>query len=132
MAKSAINTTSLTPAQSITFIKNQLKTNRTNIKKKFKPGKIIMFKYNAKNKKETYDKTPLVLVLRSSKSYMLGLNFHWLPIPLRVLLVKKIMSLPVNKKAIKNNTPLQFSYHQLRPFLYIMLGCLILLSHKTR
>jgi hypothetical protein len=55
------------------------------------------------------------MVLKSNKSHMLGLNFHWLPMPLRVLLIKKIIRL--NKQNIKNKVPLEFSYRTLKPFL---------------
>ena len=58
-----------------------------------------MYKYNAKNKEETFDATPLVLVLKYSRRYVLGINFHWAPIPLRIVLVKKILNM--NKRNIK-------------------------------
>lgn len=100
--------------QSQQYIKELLKT-KTNIKKKFKPGRILLMKYDAKDKTVMYDKTPLVMVLRVSKGYMLGLNFHWAPMPLRIALVKKIIQM--NAKNIKNNVPLEFSYSQIKPFL---------------
>jgi hypothetical protein len=104
----------LTKRESADYVKELMKT-KTNIKKKFQPGRILFYQYNAKDKTQTYDKTPLVMVLKSNKSHMLGLNFHWLPMPLRVLLIKKIISL--NKQNIKNKVPLEFSYRTLKPFL---------------
>jgi hypothetical protein len=88
---------------------------KVEIKKSLIPGNLLFYFYDAKDKEQTYDKTPLVLVLRRSKGYTLGLNFHWLPMPLRILLVKKILSM--NKKNIKNNKPLDFNYKDLKPFL---------------
>lgn len=105
----------LSKQDSIKYVKELLKTNMTNVKKKFQPGRIIFFKYNAKNQEDTFDKTPLVMVLRVSKGYMLGINFHWLPMPHRVVLIKHILK--INKRNIKNNVPLEFSYQQMKPFL---------------
>jgi hypothetical protein len=96
----------LTKRESADYVKELMKT-KTNIKKKFQPGRILFYQYNAKDKTQTYDKTPLVMVLKSNKSHMLGLNFHWLPMPLRVQ----------NIQNIKNKVPLEFSYRTLKPFL---------------
>ena len=43
----------------------------------------------------------LIFALSVSKSYTLGLNLHWTPIPLRITLLKVILRL--NKNNIKNN-----------------------------
>lgn len=80
-----------------------------------KPGNIILTSYNAKFKEFTYDKTPLVLVLRRGKTHTLGLNFHWLPVSMRLYLVNHILR--INKENIKNNKPLDFKYEDLKPML---------------
>jgi len=55
-------------------------------------GKLNMFFYDPKLKKELpyYDRFPLVLPLQSAPGGFLGLNFHYLPIPLRVQLLEVI------------------------------------------
>lgn len=79
------------------------------------PGKIISFLYNAKNKEDVFDRTPLAFVLRSNKTHTLAINFHWAPLPLRMILVKKILK--DNAKNIKLNKPLEFDYITLKGFL---------------
>lgn len=102
--------------ESFEFVKKMLKTKKTKLTlKDFEPGKLLMYKYNAKNKEETFDATPLVLILKYSRRYVLGINFHWAPIPLRIVLVKKILNM--NKRNIKEGKALDFSYKDLKPFL---------------
>ncbi len=106
----------LSPKESINFVKKMLKTKSTKLTlKDFEPGKLLMYKYNARYRENTFDATPLVLVLRYSRRYVLGVNFHWAPIPLRVVLVKKILNM--NKRNIKEGKALDFSYKDLKPFL---------------
>lgn len=81
----------------------------------FKPGNIVFTSYNAKHKEFTYDKTPLVLILKRGSRYTLGLNFHWLPVPKRVLLISEIMRR--NKRNIEAGRPLDFDYNDLKPML---------------
>lgn len=79
------------------------------------PGHMLFYRYDAKDKDKVYDKTPLVLVLRRSKGYVLGLNLHWTPVPLRITLLKVILKM--NKSNIVNGLPLQFSYDTVKPFI---------------
>ena len=55
-----------------------------------------MFVYDPKYKKTLpyYDTFPLVLPLERYRDGFLGLNFHYLPIPLRVRLLDKLNSIP--------------------------------------
>jgi len=55
-----------------------------------------MFIYDPKHKKTLpyYDTFPLVLPLERYNDGFLGLNFHYLPIPLRVRLLDKLKSIP--------------------------------------
>lgn len=76
---------------------------------------MIFFRYDAKFKDEVWDKTPLIFILRRSRGYTLGLNLHWTPIPLRLILIKLVFKL--NKQAIKNNQSLKITYQQLKPIL---------------
>lgn len=106
----------LSAAESIKFVTDLLKTKKRKMTlKDFEPGSLLMYNYNAKNKEETYDVTPLVMVLKYSRRYVLGINFHWAPIPLRIILVKKILQ--TNVKNIKAGKKLDFNYKTLKPFL---------------
>jgi len=81
----------------------------------FKPGNLIFTRYNAKDKTRVFDKTPLALVLRRNSHHTLVLNFHWLPMNMRINLVKVIIKM--NAQNIKNNKRLEFDYRQLKPLL---------------
>jgi len=61
-------------------------------------GKLNMFFYDPKLKNELpyYDRFPLVLPLQSAPGGFLGLNFHYLPISLRVQLLEVIDKKGVN------------------------------------
>jgi hypothetical protein len=72
-------------------------------------------RYDAKFKNKVYDKTPLILVLRRSKGYVLGLNFHWLPVALRLILLKIILKM--NKNNIKRGYPITITYQMLKPII---------------
>lgn len=78
----------------------------------FKPGKMVMFYYNPKFNKNPYDATPLCLVLKRSRSYTLGLNFHWMPKPLRKIFIGFIYK--QNKNNIKLNLPLVIDYKMIK------------------
>ena len=104
-----------TPAESIAMVKGLLKRKRSLAKANLKPGHLIFSHYDAKDKENTYDQTPLVLILRINKSHILGLNFHWVPFSMRINLVKHIIK--INAGAIRHRKPLKFSYRQLKPML---------------
>jgi hypothetical protein len=98
------------------LFKTLLTTNMTAFKQEhFLEHNMLFFKYDAKDKENTYDKTPLVLILRKTKGYVLGLNLHWTPVNLRLILLKLILKL--NKNNIKQNLPLQITYKMLKPIL---------------
>jgi len=100
---------------SVELVKGLMKRKRSIDKNELKPGHLFFTHYNAKNKEQTYDKTPLVLVLRRNASHTLGLNFHWIPMSMRINLVKHIME--INKTRIKHRKSLIFNYRQLKPML---------------
>lgn len=83
--------------------------------KHYRPGNIVFTSYNAKHKEFTYDKTPLVLVLKRGSKYTLGLNFHWLPVSRRMYLIDHILRM--NKINIEQGRPLDFDYADIRPML---------------
>ena len=75
-------------------------------------GRVLMFRYKAKQKVGLWDATPFALILNVSRSYVLGINFHWCPIKLRLSLLNWIFKR--NKQNIKNNIPLQVTYEDFR------------------
>lgn len=81
----------------------------------FLSGSILHFQYDAKDKTQTYDKTPLVLVLGTNRGYLLGLNLHWLPFNKREWLVDKILE--HSKTQIKKKNRVVFSYEDFRPLM---------------
>lgn len=83
--------------------------------KDLKPGHLIFTLYDAKDKTQTYDRTPLVLILKRTKRHTLGLNFHWIPFSMRVNLIKHILKM--NEANIRQRKPLKFSYIELKPML---------------
>ena len=96
-------------------LKPLLKEKKKLSKANMTPGNIIFTSYDAKDKTVIYDKNPFLLILRRNRRHTLGLNFHWLPFPMRIRLIKEIISL--NKSNIERNRPLEFKYKQLKPML---------------
>lgn len=105
----------LTTSQSNKAVKDLIKEKKTLKRKDFTPGNLIFTSYDAKDKTQTYDKTPLVLILRTGSNHTLGLNFHWCPMSMRINLIKIIIA--ANEKNIQRGRPLEFSYKQLKPLL---------------
>jgi len=105
----------LSPAESLKSVKELLKRKRPMKGRDLKPGHLIFSRYNAKDKKQTYDRTPLVLILRRNTTHTLGINFHWVPFSMRINLIKAIIK--VNAGNIRQRKPLKFSYKQLKPLL---------------
>lgn len=102
--------------QSMDLMKTLVKTNKVKLTNKlFHPGSILSIGYNAKDKTQTYDSTPLIFVLKRGKSHTLAINLHWAPVPLRIILVKAILA--ANRNNIKNKLPLQFDYEKIKPLL---------------
>jgi len=105
----------LSPTQSYAKVKDLLKERRKMTRNDMIPGNLIFTFYDAKYKENTYDRTPLILVLKRGRSHTLGLNFHWIPLSMRLNLIKYIIKL--NEKNIAKNKPLGFSYKELKPML---------------
>lgn len=111
------------------LIKNLMKKNLQNLKSSDLMSPNMCFvKYNALlADKIVFDKTPLILVLRASRSRLLGLNLHWCPVPLRKILIKLIFKM--NSKNIKKNKPFQLDYRAVKPILS-QLGLLNIVTTK--
>lgn len=92
----------------------ELLRNAKGFRRKIIPGNVILTRYVAKYD-EPYDARPLFLVLAKNSHHVLGLNFHWLPVNMRMKLVYVILKL--NSRNIREGKPLVFSYKQLKPFL---------------
>ena len=63
-------------------------------------GKLNMFVYDPKHKKKLpyYDTFPLVLPLETYPDGFLGINMHYLPIPLRIKLLDRLVDFSNNTK----------------------------------
>jgi hypothetical protein len=82
-------------------------------------GRMYLFEYDPKGKKTLpyYDRYPLVIPIGSSKESglatnkgsFLGLNLHYLPLPLRAKLMDALYA-TVNNKTLNENTKLSVSY----------------------
>lgn len=97
------------------YIKNLLKKPRGLKRNDFLQGSLLFFKYDAKDKEQTYDETPLVLVLGTSRGYMLGLNFHWLPYQKRIWLIDRILE--HSKGTLRRQNRLLFTYEDFKPLM---------------
>ena len=75
------------------------------------PGKLYMFAYDAKLKKELpyYDKFPLVFPFRKTEDGFIGLNMHYLPHRLRIILMDRLMVFANNDK-MDHTTKLRYSW----------------------
>ena len=110
------NNKEFTTAQSINLVKEMLKDKTLKKSKdKLTVGDLFFGVYDAKNKDEVYNKRPFVMLLKQNKNHMLGISFSWAPLPLRVVLIKKILQM--NSQNIKAGKQLEFSYKELKPFL---------------
>ena len=78
-------------------------------------GKLNMFFYDPKHKKTLpyYDTFPLVLPLERYPDGFLGINMHYLPIPLRIKLLDKLVDYSNNTK-FDETTRLVVDYSKLK------------------
>ena len=78
-------------------------------------GKLNMFFYDPKHKKTLpyYDTFPLVLPLETYNDGFLGLNLHYLPIPLRIRLLDGLVDYS-NNTAFDETTRLVVNYKRLK------------------
>ena len=78
-------------------------------------GRLNMFFYDPKFKATLpyYDRFPLVLPLKGTNNGFIGINFHYLPIPLRMRLLDRVVDFSNNTK-FDESTILRVSYNQLK------------------
>ena len=79
-------------------------------------GKLNMFFYDPKHKKTLpyYDTFPLVLPLETYNDGFLGLNLHYLPIPLRIKLLDKLVDYTNSGDFTKISTRMMVNYKKLK------------------
>ena len=78
------------------------------------PGRLYMFFYDPKMKKELpyYDRFPLVFPFSKVEGGFLGLNMHYLPYPLRVQLLHRLMVF-ANNTRLDQTTRLKYSWQMI-------------------
>jgi len=78
-------------------------------------GNLNMFFYDPKFKKTLpyYDRFPLVLPIERYSDGFLGINLHYLPIPLRIRLLDELMDYSTDTK-FDNKTKINTNYQQLK------------------
>ena len=80
-------------------------------------GKLNMFLYDPKHKKNLpyYDTFPLVLPIERYPDGFLGINMHYLPIPLRIRLLDRLVDYSNNTK-FDHTTRIVADYSQLKKY----------------
>ena len=78
-------------------------------------GRLNMFFYDPKLKATLpyYDRFPLVLPLKRFENGFLGINFHYLPIPLRIRLLDRLVDFSNNTK-FDESTILEVDYDKVK------------------
>lgn len=86
--------------------------------KKILPGKMYLFRYNPlhKAKLSYYDILPLVFPVEKYKDGFLGINFHYLPIQMRILLLDRLKPFAINSMNFDETTRIRLSYNLLTSF----------------
>lgn len=86
-------------------------TKKKQTSKRPKRGDMVHFFYNPKLKKQLpfYDRFPLIFIIDFYSDGFLGINLHYLPPQLRLILLEKLLDLKTNKKYDKT-TRLKISY----------------------
>ena len=79
-------------------------------------GKLNMFFYDPKFKKQLpyYDTFPLVLPLERYNDGFLGINFHYLPIPLRIKLLDRLVDYTNSGNFEETTTRMMVDYSKLK------------------
>ena len=78
-------------------------------------GRLNMFTYNPKHRRKLpyYDTFPLVLPIEKYPDGFLGINFHYLPIPLRIRLLDKLVPYSNNNR-FDETTIVKVNYDKLK------------------
>jgi hypothetical protein len=78
---------------------------------RFRLGHMYMFLYDPKHKETLpyYDRFPLIFPINRAKGGFLGINFHYLPLPLRAKLMDALYDVATNDK-FDETTKIRTSY----------------------
>lgn len=92
-----------------------MKDSKGQYRNRVHPGRMYHFFYDPKHKKTLpyYDRFPLIFMIGPAEKGFLGLNMHYLPLPLRAKLMDAFYSITSNDKFNKT-TKLQLSYDVLK------------------
>ncbi len=90
------------------------KGNPDQITTRLLPGFMYMFFYDPKTKQDLpyYDKFPLVLLYKRTQDGFMGINFHYLPYRLRVLLLHRLMIYKTNNK-MDESTRIKYTWEMI-------------------
>lgn len=102
-----LNKTGVTPNRLI-------RTNTEKNKSSIIPGEMYMFFYDAKHKDTLpyWDRFPLVFPFKKLPDGFLGLNMHYLPYQLRIILLDRLMEFRSNNR-LDETTRLKYSWAQI-------------------
>jgi hypothetical protein len=94
--------------------------NYNKIRRRINSGEMIFFKYPSPKtplpQLRWYDAQPLDIILRIDGRHMTCLNLHYLPRPMRLILLKKIVIL--NKLRIKSDMRFKLQWEDIKDFLH--------------
>lgn len=94
---------------------NRILTNNNEaLQSRIIPGNLYLYKYDPKYKEELpyYDMFPMVFPWKANKDGFIGLNLHYLPIPLRIKLMDNLLIFKNNDK-MDQTTKLKFSWQMI-------------------
>ena len=88
-----------------------IRTNSEHNVTRINPGELYLFQYDAKHKDTLpfWDTFPLVFPFRKMPDGFIGLNMHYLPYPVRIKLLDKLMSFKTSA-GMDENTRLKLSW----------------------
>jgi hypothetical protein len=91
-----------------------LKQSTDRLESRFRIGHMYQFIYDPKHKKTLpyYDRFPLIFPINKAKGGFLGINFHYLPLPLRAKLMDALYEVATNDR-YDESTKLNISYKTL-------------------
>jgi len=91
-----------------------IRTNTDRNQSSIVPGEMYMFFYDAKHKDTLpyWDRFPLVFPFKKLPDGFLGLNMHYLPYQLRILLLDRLMQFRSNNR-LDETTRLKYSWAQI-------------------
>lgn len=101
-------------------------------RKYVQPGSLISYKYDALHKStlQFWDSNPAIIVLAVRGYRMLGLNLHFVPFPMRKLIVEYVLK--KNSTNIKLNKPISIDYRTMKSFLYAIKATICIRAYLIR